>query len=446
MGDTMNLDAGLMALGNFGEGYLQAGRQGLMDKMNALALQNAQLAYQNNKRNMQQQQEMSDWAMQHFNTGIAPSAPAASMGGAGASQPGQAPAVPSPAQQMPGQPRNPADIMDQLAMHAAGIGDLQQANQLWTNAVNYRTAQDNQQKTQSAVQMAELKRQQQSHSYVASVLGDPTINSSPDPAAEFQRRKLQILSDPMVTPQEAQHIARMQYSPGLVDQIRSAGMNSSQQAQGQLRQLEMRERMQHDRATEQQARVQSSLQAARIAAQAARDRTQAKAGAAQAVPTQAQLKEAAPIVASVVFGDQADQAMRTNPAFRGVDTYTSSQGKTTTDYNTMPLLNIVSRARQLMSDNRALSYAQAVRMAAMESKNNGEWQISTTTEPTAFGSMEKMLGITPGQEHVTTSTSTKYIGAKQGTKDNPLPLPASKKDLKKGAYYISNGQVEQYNG
>lgn len=440
----MNLEAGLMALGNFGEGYMQAGRQGLMDKMNALALQNAQLAYDNNKKNMQQQQDLSDWAMKNFNS--APSAPAASIGGMANPQPGQSGAGPMPAGNMPSQPTDPGTMMDQLAMHAAGIGDLQQANELWANAANYRTAQDNQQRTQSAVQLANLKRQQASHAYVAQVLGDPSINDSPNPQAEFQRRKLAILSDPMVTPQEAQNIARMQYSPGLVDQIRNAGMTSSQQARDQLAGLQLQERTRADQAREQQARVQSSLEAARIAAQEQHWRTQTKTGAAQAVPTQSQLKEAAPIVASVIFGDQADQAMRTNPAFRGVDTYTSSQGKTSTDYNTMPLLNIVSRARQLMSANRALSFAQAVHMAATESKNNGEWQTSTTTEPTAFGSMENMFGINPGPEHVTTSTSTKYVGAKQGTKDNPLPLPASKKDLKKGAYYISNGQVEQYNG
>lgn len=442
----MNLVGGLEALGNFGEGYMQAGRQNLMDRMNALALQNAQLAYQNNKRNMQQQQDLSDWAMKNFNPSIAPSAPAASMNGMANPQSGQPGATPGQPGIPPVQSGNPSDYMDQLAMHAASIGDIQQANELWANAANYRTAQDNQRKSQSAVQTAELKRQQQSHSYVASVLGDPTINDSPNPAAEFQRRKLMILSDPMVTTQEAQHIAGMQYSPGLVDQIRSAGMTSSQQAQEQLRQLEMQERIRHDQSTEHQASVRSSIDSARLGAEIHHWDTQKKVGAAQAVPTQAQLREAAPIVANVVFGDQAEHALKTNPAFRGVDTYTSAQGKTTTDYNTLPLTNIVSRARQLMSANRALSFAQAVNTAAMESKNNGDWQTATTTTPTAFGSMEQMLHINPGPEHVTSSTRTEYTGGKAGTKDNPLPLPTSKKDLKKGAWYVKNGQKEQYNG
>lgn len=442
----MNILGGLQALGNFGEGYLQSGRQNVMDQMNNLALQNAQLAFENNKRNLQQQQDLSDWAMQHFNAGTAPSAPAA-MAGMANPAPGGVGPMPGVSGNMPtGQSRNPADFMDQLAMHAASIGDLPQANQLWTNAVNYRTAEGMQQRTQSAVQLANLKRQQQSHAYVASVLGDPSINNSPDPQAEFQRRKFMILSDPMVTPQEAQNISRMQYSPGLVDQIRSAGMTSSQQAQDQIRQMQLQERTQHDQATEQQARVQASLRAAQIAAEEKHWQTQHKVGAAQSAPTQSQLKEAAPIVASVIFGDQADNALRTNPAFRGVDTYTSSQGRTTTDYNTLPLMNIVSRARQLMSANRALSYAQAVHMAAMESKNNGDWQTTTTSTPTAFGSMEKLIGVTPGPEHVTTSQETKYVAGKPGTKDNPLPLPTSRKDLKKGMYYVKDGQVEQYNG
>lgn len=448
----MNILGALNAIAGYGSGYVQGQEERKVNdynqQMRQLAISDAQEQEQITRQKLKWQQMESDHAMRAFDPSITPTSGAPVPGGSPGSIPGPASLGQLPAQGS----QDPQSLLNSLAQrteenanYAYSIGDLTAANQLATNAVNMQNAGLDRQSKQSAIQTAELKRKLMSHQYVAQVLGDPSINDSPDPSAEFNRRLHMILADPNVSPEEASNLANLHYSPQIVDSIRNTGMNSAQQAQLQLRQMEIANQQAHERTMEGLTGLRVRAEQARTEAYINHEKNATKVGAVKA-PTQSELKEAAPIIAQTVFGQTDPMSLQSNDTYRGILTQSDKSGKTSFNPNALPVVNIVGRAKQLMGQNRALTYPQAVAMSAKESKDSGEWQTQTSSNLTGMGSLEQALHITPGPSRYTTTKKEIYNAGGKGTKDNPLPVKGlTKQDLVDGAWYkFPNGEVHQY--
>ena len=155
---AFNIGAGLQALANAGTGYVQGQEQASQNdytrQMQALQLQNAnQVADQNSLKATQQQQEMDDM----MRGSVAKPTPIIDpQNGRPLGSP------PPPPQLTPDQQAaqsDPVSFFSNLAASARSHGDLVGASEAYANLANIQSTQMKQQEEQSAMQTAELTRQ-----------------------------------------------------------------------------------------------------------------------------------------------------------------------------------------------------------------------------------------------------------------------------------------------
>lgn len=412
----MNLFGGLQALSNFGTGYLQ-GQQidtqnTALNKMNQLAIQDAQLRQEQEKLNMKQQQLLSDKAMEVFNP-MGPPAGQATPEGQPV-PPASLPGTDAPlAQTDQATQVDPSAKMTELANFAASKGDLVHANELWTNAANLRNAQFEQEQKAAAVKVAEIKRQQLHYGLAAQY-----ASSVEDTPEGFGRWKMAMLSDPTSSPEEKQNISNMPYHPGILDKIREAGMTASQRATQQLKEQELTERKRVNDLEEMHRQRQDNERAVHNRAMEEREHTQAKVGAAARAPTETQLDNVTKVVK-----DNMPDADVNSPEF--------DQARR----------SIAARAAQIVQGNRAVTFPQAAAMAAQEAKKNGEFTIITTPDTHAkiFGHNIPFTGSSPEEK-----ASFKERGA---IPDEAIPFTGQpKSDLVPGKFYKTGSGVMQWTG
>lgn len=412
----MNLLSGMQALANFGTGYFQGQQTSIqnaaLNQHNQLANQALQTQQDQVKLSQQQQQLLSDKAIELFN-------PA---GGGLGGQPagGQAP----PPATMPGSSTPMADTnqatqadptkkLSELANFAASKGDLTHANELWTNAANLQNAQFEQQQKQAAAQVAELKRQQMHYNLAAQQAG--SVEDTPE---GFNKWKMAMLSDPTASPEERQNIANMPYHPGLLDKIKEAGMTASEQASAKLKEQEFAEKKRADTALEAHRTRQELEKTAHDRAIEQAKKVQTKIGAAARAPTETQLDNVTQVVKDnmpdvAVTGPEFDQARR----------------------------SIAARAAQIVQGNRAVTFPQAAAMAAEEAKKNGEFEKVTSPDTHAkiFGHDIPFTGQSP-----TTKASFKEKGA---IPDDAIPFTGqAKSELVPGKFYKTANGTMQWTG
>ena len=374
----MNLLSGLEAAANFGQGYLggqqQAKTNQYTDTLRQLSLENATQQNQQNALGLQHQ------------AALAQASKALATGNQGN--------------------LDPLNYTLQLAKAAAADGDVVGAEQYYTQAANLQTAQIAQQQKVAATQEGDLKRQAQSYSYVASVLGDPSIQTP----QEFHARQLQVLSSPLVTPDEKQNIAKMQFSPQLIQRVRAMGMTAAQQAQAKLGQQKLA-------LQQQQNDVSNQLKAREVAASELRARATAehlatvgKTGGSPAIPSKNDVMIAQPLV---------QQA------------YAENGGDAGSVPSTM-MNDVAAQALQLVKANRGINYTQAVRQVLSRMQQSG--QLAQGTQARTF------LGFNTGTEK-----TAKYASGQ--TTQDPIPFTGQpQSSLLQGHYYNTNKGVLEWNG
>lgn len=419
----MNLLGGLEAAANFGTGFntgqQTAINQDYQNRMNAVATDTAETQNQQMHSALDKQSQLNDMAMKLFSPatsdplnpgkppaqGGAPQGPGGPDGGAGPTPPNG----PSVAGQATDQ-SSPVDKLNALANKAAGIGDLATANQLWTNATNMATDKFKQAQEQAATQSAQVKSQIASHGFVAQTIGAAT---SP---AEFQQAKMAVLSSPIVPQNEKENIARMQYSPQLVDMVRRTGMNSVQQGNEQLKNLEFQEKQRQDSLTNDLKQTRIASQNAYDDARIAHVATQTKVGAANKSPTKAE-QDTADLFVKQQMGANLDP---NSPAFKQASA------------------SIAARAKQIVGTNRAITYPQALQQATEEANRAGDFTQAEDTRKTILG-----LKI-PGTGEVKPAG---YSGQGQ-TAETALPMPPAtpegRKQMVPGRWYLLQGTPTQY--
>lgn len=409
----INLMNGLMAGANFGTGYLQgqqlSNQLAYQNQMQNLALDSAALQNQQQHLSLNQQQALSDKAMQLWSpTGQSQTNPV---------PPAQLPGVSQQTDQTQGQQDTP-DKMEQLANFAASRGDLVQANQLWTNAANLRNNKASTQDHQAAAQLGELKRQQAHYEMAAQF-----ASTMPDTPEGFNQWKMMVLADPSSSPQERTNVANMQYRPGIMSTIRDSGMNASQAATAKMRDMEFQEKQRVNDLQEAHRIRQDTEREAHDRAMEQARATSTKVGAIDKAPSTTEMKSAVPLIAETLGIEESDPTLSTTDPGTGKATQA-----------TPAVIGVVSQAKQLMSGNRALSFTQAVAMAAQQAKANGEFQIQTTTEHHLF-------------DTDTTSSKTSYKNMGM-TQENPIDLSTikNKDQLIKGRWYKMGDKVEQWQG
>lgn len=419
----MNLLGGLEAAANFGTGFntgqQTAINQGYQNRMNAVATDTAETQNQQMHSALDKQSQLNDMAMKLFSPatsdplnpgkppaqGGAPQGPGGPDGGAGPTPPNG----PSVAGQATDQ-SSPVDKLNALANKAAGIGDLATANQLWTNASNMATDKFKQAQEQAATQSAQVKSQIASHGFVAQTIGAATT------PAEFQQAKMAVLSSPIVPQNEKENIAKMQYSPQLVDMVRRTGMNSVQQGNEQLKQLEFQEKQRQDSLTNDLKQTRIASQNAYDDARIAHVATQTKVGAANKSPTKAE-QDTADLFVKQQMGANLDP---NSPAFKQASA------------------SIAARAKQIVGTNRAITYPQALQQATEEANRAGDFTQAEDTRKTILG-----LKI-PGTGEVKPAG---YSGQGQ-TAETALPMPPAtpegRKQMVPGRWYLLQGTPTQY--
>lgn len=394
----MDIMSGLAAGANFGQGFLngqqQDQNQNYTNRINELMLQSAEQEQQQKQQAAQQQQAIEEEAKKQQAT------------------------------------QDPSQRLTELGQFALNQGDLTHANQLFTNATNLQSDKLHQELMQSAAQTGELKRQAQ-HYTMAGQLATSLRSTMGDTPQALDHWKAAILSDPNSSPQERQGVMSMSYYPGVMDKLTQVGMTAAQQATAQLQQQRFQQTQQVNAAQEAHMQRQDLERAAHDRAMEQRQVRQEKVGAAAKAPTSEDLRTALPLISS------ATGIPITDPLFNGPDVGASGQR----DYNTPALVSIVSRAKQLVQENRALTFPQAVTMAASEAKKNGELQVtkSPDTHSKIFG-----LNIPFSGQDASTQASFNDVG---NTQAQPLPFTGQPKgELIQGKYYKTGSGVLQWTG
>ena len=402
----MNIMGGLEALANAGTGFVQGQEQARQNdytrQMQALSLQNAhQVADQNSQKAQWQQQEMDDM----MQGSLAKPTPIINPQ---TGQPIGAPppqSQPTPEQQQ--EQNDPGTFFSNLAASARSHGDLVGASEAYANLANVQNTQMKQQEEQSAMQTAELKRQEQ-HYTNSGMAAQQLVAAYGDTPQAFNAWKMQIIGDPSSSAEERQNVHNMQYSPGIMGKIEQTGMTAAQQATTKIQQARLALQQSHDRATEQQAAIRNentkSYQTAELALRGANK----KAGAIDKAPSPEQLRDAMPIVANRLGIDPME--MQGNPLYSPDATTKSGVG-----LNSPAMTEIVSEANQIMAadPSHSLTYSQAVDQATQRAIANG-----TLVKPTPA---------TPGEHFWNSSTPGKPAAftGEGNTSDKPIPLSAS---------------------
>jgi len=398
----MNLFSGLEAGSNFGTGFLQGQDQAnqidYAKQMQALSLQNAQqIAAQNTQKAQWQQQEMDDMMKGSL------AKPTPIIDPVNGRPLGTPPPPAQPTAEQQAQQNDPVSFFTQLAASARSHGDLVGASEALSNLTNYQSSQIKQQQEQSAMQTAELTRQEKHFGMTATA-----ASTLPDTPEGFQQLKMSVLSDPNSSPIERQNFAKLQYTPGIMQKIAQSGMTAAQRATQSIEQARLANTEMHDRIQERQASIRDANTEAYRSADLVLKGANKKAGAVSKAPSSEELKSAAPIVANLLYG--ADGTSHLNdPMFSG--TNISASGGTR-DLVTPALTEIASEAKQILAsdESRTLTYPQAVAQATQRAIANG-----TLVKPTTVTSPGMFFG---------TDTSTKpasFTGLGD-TVDKPIPL------------------------
>lgn len=415
----LNLMNGLMAGANFGQGYLQgqqtANQLAYQGKMQQLSLDDAQLRLQQEQRDAKMQQDLSDRAMMRWQAQDTAQAPPVS----NPTDPNMQMSNLAGAPQQVGVSDQDINNMVSDARDAMARGDVVHGNQLFTNATNMQNARFEQQQHQAAGQLGELKRQQAHYEMAAQF-----ASTMPDTPEGFNQWKMMVLADPSSSPQERTNVANMQYRPGIMDTIRDSGMNASQAATARMKDLEFQEKQRVNDLQEahrlRQDTEKEQYDSARIAAM----NRNTKVGAIDKAPSSTEMKSAVPLIAQTLGLEETD------PILSAPDPNSPSKFTQATP----AVIGVVSQAKQLMSGNRALTFPQAVAMAAQQAKANGEFPTQTTTEHHLFGT-----------DTTSNKTSYKNMGM---TQENPIDLSTIKNrdQLIKGRWYKMGDKIEQWQG
>lgn len=414
----INLMNGLMAGANFGQGYLQgqqtANQLAYQGKMQQIGLDDAQLRLQQEQRDAKMQQDLSDRAMMRWQAQDTAQAPPVS----NPTDPNMQMSNLAGAPQQVGVSDQDINNMVSDARDAMARGDVVHGSQLFTNATNMQNARFEQQQHQAAGQLGELKRQQAHYEMAAQF-----ASTLPDTPEGFNQWKMMVLADPSSSPQERTNVANMQYRPGIMSTIRDSGMNASQAATAKMRDMEFQEKQRVNDLQEAHRLRQDTEREAHDRAMEQARATSTKVGAIDKAPSTTEMKSAVPLIAETLGIEETD------PTLSATDPGT---GKAT--QATPAVIGVVSQAKQLMSGNRALTFPQAVAMAAQQAKANGEFQTQTTTEHHLFGT-----------DTITSKTSYKNMGM---TQENPIDLSTikNKDQLIKGRWYKMGDKVEQWQG
>ena len=202
---NFNLMSGLMAGSNAGLGFFQGMDQGqeaaTQAKMQSMALLMNQMKLQDEQRNLGYGQAESDYARQ-----IATDPDTMDL---------------------------PVDKkMDLLTNKALETGDLVRANELATNAANFRATQATQEHMQALANQGRVATQQKLHDWMGS---DLAAAADQGPEA-FNKAKMIALSSGEGTPYDQKMLANLQWQKGLGDRLRMGAMTARQQMQTQAEQ------------------------------------------------------------------------------------------------------------------------------------------------------------------------------------------------------------------
>ena len=401
-----NLGASLEALANAGTGYVQGQEQASQNdytrQMQALQLQNAhQVADQNSQKAQWQQQEMDDM----MKGSLAKPTPIINP------QTGQPLGAPPPQPQLTpdqqAQKFDPVGFNSKLAYSALSRGDLVGASEASANMVNAQNAQMKQQQEQSAMQTAELKRQQM-HYTNSGMAAQQLVAAYGDTPQAFNAWKMQVMGDPNSSPEERQNVHNMQYAPGIMGKIEQTGMTAAQQASTKIQQAHLALQQSHDRATEQQAAIRNANTKAYQTADLALRGANKKAGAIDKAPSTEQLRDILPIVAKRLGVSLTD--ITNNPLY-STDA-TSASGKS---LHSPALTEIASEAIQIMQadSSHSLTFTQAADQATQRAIANG-----TLVKPHDVQVPGRLWGTNTEQR------PAEFTG-EGNTPDKPIPLSAS---------------------
>lgn len=400
----------LQALANFGTGYFQGQDSAAEARRKQLEL-DEKMQQQARQRTLAERERLeSDEMMRSFQATIG--SPGGSQGQPQDGHPPQPHEMPIDLIQAKAQPEfGSADWFLARGRYAASIGDMQGATAAVSNATAVREADIRRRNLQASAQAGELKRQAESRAYIASVLGDPSINAAADPEGEFNNRLQRVLSNPMITPDERANLQGLQYAPGVVSLMARSGMTGAQQARDALDQLRFSAQEQDRQARLNISRERLELDRRRAAAEAAERARKSKEGkgTVQGAPNNNEYSAALPVVQSIMGGSfNAD------------------------DPGSVQAVNTVaSRAKQITSQpGNNMTFAQAAALAAQQMKDSGEFVPETQS---------RWFGILPDEE-----VGQKF-SPQPGTQSSPIPLQGlGRADLEDGKWYTDGRTVEQY--
>lgn len=396
----MDFTGALMGMANASQGYLQ-GRQtaiqnNAMNQMNQLQLENTKTLLENQKAQQALHSQFIDQLMNQ--SAIQPPS----------LQPtGQQPVQPQQAQQP--DPNALSQKWAQMADWAGNHGDIADAKMATDMASKFQGMAMDQQKTQSNLQVADIKRQQQSVAFAASQFG-----AAPRTVEGFQQALNTIMQSPDVSNEEKQNLQKVaqyvQAQPSAVgqwmDYLHQQGMSAAQQMSSKLDLQRNQQQQSEQEARQQHYQRMENLDQAKFEWEQKHGKVSAKAGKITE-PSDKQVTAAAQFVQS-----QFPASQMINPATNDLTPDTATVSRQVAEF-----------AQQLQQRTPGLTYMSAVSQAFDIMKKSEQIQ---TEDKTVSG-----------------------FDSSVGSKDNPIPFQAGDdpKSLQAGKYYrMPDGSIHQYNG
>jgi hypothetical protein len=309
---------------------------------------------------------------------------------------------------------NPADYNNALALKAAQLGRPNLANKYWQQASAAQEGALKMATAQNAIQAGNLKRISDTGQLISQYLG-----SAQTP--EQWENGINQLAAEGIPQYEIDSLKKMPFSPQMAQALGQHAITAYQNAQLQLKQLDLQQKSNYDN-----ARLNETIRRDRELHQWHQQQLEYKArndkqGTTVTAPNKNDLDTSYAAIQEALYdgGDVPDDAA-------------SMVG---TAKQPGPLLaDVASRAKQLVRSNRGMDMSTAAQHAIAELQQSGQLKKAQGT-PNLF---QRVTG-QPGD------TTTTFKSGGNSAKD-ALPDPGDPGQRVVGKYYNVNGQVRQWLG
>lgn len=318
------------------------------------------------------------------------------------------------------EPGSAAEEMQSLAEPLEAIGDAftrsgyaKQGTELLSKASEIRKRESDMEMDKSLDRGRKLENIMRGATIAAQTIG---IAQNED---EWRQGIKEVEAAGVIEPELMEQLKQMPFHPDLPAYFRARSITAYQQAELDLKanNYEMQEYDRQSRRADRDRRYQLSVQAQKnLEAYRARlEKAAGKSAAGTNIPTENELKQARTVLKQDIFKDvDITDELNANEL-------------------NMTAVSVATRAKQMVKDNKALTWDNALQQALIEAQAEGK--LTITDAKSGF------LGTSWGAE----PKKVDFDGSGRSV-ETAMPMPKKKSEMKKGRYYITSQGRAKWTG